>query len=478
MAKHSYKTIKYLNCPYCNLREERVKMVSHIENKHPDLIPEGYTAARIVFNALNKKEHGTCIICGNPTEWDEKVWKYKRICNKKSCSDELRNRYKTNMERAGKSIHLSDDPERLKKMIAGRSISGEYKFTDGGIRSYTGSYERKCLEFFDKVLEVHSRDIITPGPTFEYEYEGQKHLWITDIYYTPANLVIEVKDGGDNPNNREMKSYREKQIAKEAMITSLGKYNYLRLTNNNFTQLFEILATLKEKMLDGDKSVVININEEVGGLPPQHPLTDRVYVIPYGFNNVFSGNIEGLGFTNSLFAENILTVENGIIRCHNTAEFLKERVHSFYEFKLNSESRPLYEKILRAWKDQTIVSENFFYEILSGKTAYSEDAIMYDRNFSQAPIISEVSIKNGIIEGSLKRMVEMIKEGNISFEFPILNENVNSFINEIIDCNCTAKIKEDPDGYFLEIDRNTRTKSYDSLDAIMYAYKMYSEGKI
>ena len=36
---------------------------------------------------------------------------------------------------------LLNDPEQQKKMLANRHISGEYEWTDGNIKTYTGSYE-------------------------------------------------------------------------------------------------------------------------------------------------------------------------------------------------------------------------------------------------------------------------------------------------------------------------------------------------
>ena len=118
----------------------------------------------------------------------------------------------------------------------------------------------------DKVLHIPSKDILAPGPIIEYEYKGKKHKYISDIYLIPFNLLIEVKDGGDNKNTRPMKSYREKQLAKEDAIIKIGTFNYLRLTNNNFEQLLITLAELKEQMIDDSEEnskPIININEEV-----------------------------------------------------------------------------------------------------------------------------------------------------------------------------------------------------------------------
>ena len=154
--------------------------------------------------------------------------------------------------------------ERQKKMLAGRRISGKYQFEDGTIFTYTGEYEHKLLEFLDKVMGFNGDDIVTPGPMFKYTYKGEEHTWITDVLIVPYNLVIDVKDGGSNPNKRSMPEYRAKQDAKEKMITDLGTYSYLRLTNNQFEQLIEVLYQLKISMIDDNdenRDVVISINE-------------------------------------------------------------------------------------------------------------------------------------------------------------------------------------------------------------------------
>ena len=47
------KQRKY-KCPYCETRLPKEKLITHIEKNHADMIGEGYTAARIVFNMINK----------------------------------------------------------------------------------------------------------------------------------------------------------------------------------------------------------------------------------------------------------------------------------------------------------------------------------------------------------------------------------------------------------------------------------------
>ena len=256
---------KTYKCQFCSFHGTKEKLVSHVEDKHKEMIPEGFTAGRTVFNYINHKDHGVCVVCKRNTEWNEDRLKYNRLCGRESCKKALREKYSKNMIRVHGTDNLLTDMEQQEKMLKNRRISGKYKFSDGGYCTYTGQYELKTLEFLDKVLGYKSNEILTPGPIIEYEYEGKKLKWILDILIIPYNLVIDVKDGGDNPNNREMKSYREKQVAKEHSIQKLGNFNYLRLTNNNFEQLIHILAELKMQMIDStyeDNKSIIRVHED------------------------------------------------------------------------------------------------------------------------------------------------------------------------------------------------------------------------
>ena len=271
--KASPKYKKKYKCPYCDDRFERAKLANHIEKKHNELIPQGYTASRIAFNTMNHKTVGHCIVCGNETKWNEDKCRYERLCDSKKCH---RDYVKLTEERlkAARGVTKSEmlsDPQFQDKMLKGRSISGTYKFSDGGRIDYVGTYEKNFLEFMDKFLHVQSIDIQAPGPTIEYYYEGKKHFWITDFYYIPYNLVLDIKDGGKNPNNREMPEYRAKQKAKEKAIASDGRYNYIRLTDNQFDQLIEIMLDLKDAMIDMESPYnqklaqykpIIRINED------------------------------------------------------------------------------------------------------------------------------------------------------------------------------------------------------------------------
>lgn len=257
---------KRYKCPYCEHRDYRPNLVDHVEKEHKDMIPKDFTAARVVFNTANHKERQYCVCgCGKETAWREDLWRYDRYATK-ACKDKYSKQMKQNMIKTYGKEHLLDDDNMQTKMLASRSISGVYKFTSGGSMGYVGSYERKFLEFCDKVLRLTVMDLEEPGPTIYYEWQGDKHFWITDYYIPAFNLVLDIKDGGDNPNTREMEDYRGKQQEKEKAIAIQGKYNYLRLTDNNFAQLMLVMAELKLRMVtaaeeDKEYEHIIRINE-------------------------------------------------------------------------------------------------------------------------------------------------------------------------------------------------------------------------
>ena len=248
------KNVKRYKCPYCEKRVERNQLQYHIGKDHQDMIPQGYTAARVAFNYLNKKTEGHCIICGGVTDWNEDKKRYERLCNKPACKKKYVKMTEDRLKKARgvTKKEMMSDPQHQDMMLKNRSISGIYKFEDGGKVPYVGSYEKNFLEFMDQYLHVSSMDIQAPGPTIEYYFEGKKHFWITDFYYTPYNLVFDIKDGGSNPNKRQMDEYRAKQRNKEAAIIEQGEYNYLRLTDNKFDQLIEIMMDLKDSMAELD----------------------------------------------------------------------------------------------------------------------------------------------------------------------------------------------------------------------------------
>lgn len=376
--KNTYKTPKKYKCPFCNLKDTRSNLIDHVESDHEELIPEDYTASRCVYDSINGKNYGICMICKNKVyEWNDKINRYYNLCQNPACKAKVREIALNRHLKVYNKPTLLNDPDQQEKMLANRKISGVYTFRDGGKHTYTGKYEKNALEFMDNVLDIPSTDIQSPGPVLEYEYNGEIHKWITDIYYVPANLLIEIKDGGSNPNNRSMKSYREKQIAKEKMITNLGTFNYIRLTDNDFSQLLSIFADMKNGALtEENPSVRIHINEEVGGLPPNNP--PEAYIIPYGMNNAFSG----YAYSDSEM-DCIATISsNNSIEMIDDDEFNKKYDVGdklFYKESDIKEKMSLIHKLLS--ENKVVEGPLVFAECLLGRRMINYKDILYSESF-------------------------------------------------------------------------------------------------
>lgn len=394
-------------CPYCDVRLPKEKLIVHIKEKHEDMIPEGYTGARIVFNMINKKECGHCVQCKKETSWNEDTWRYERFCSDE-CAHEYSKIMKQRMINTYGKEHLLNDPDQQIKMLKGRSISGTYKFKDGGRLDYCGSYELKLLEFFDKVLNVKSRDLQSPGPIIEYKYNSEQLFWITDLYYVPANLVFDVKDGGDNPNNREMTEYREKQYVKEQAIKELNKYNYIRLTDNNFQQLLLILAEIKMNMIDEDNpEYIIRINEFMVGTKKK-----ECFIVTSMNGNVFT---DTYAYMNDEISQWYKVMNNKLIKVNPTS--INAESCFIFKYKHNAE---WFDNILKENYNKNVeFNKEYFYETLTGKNILSPEQIMYDENFEEVPsIINKYKDRISIYEAS----INMINDPSI----PILNYNIQT----------------------------------------------------
>jgi hypothetical protein len=469
---------KRFKCPYCEVRLERNKLISHIEDIHEDMIPEGYSATRLVFNLINKKDHGNCVTCGRTTPWNEDLARYERFCidNNGKCKQKAADLAELNMINArgyGRKEFLGND-EQQKLMLANRSISGTYKFSTGGSATYTGTYEEKLLKFLDKI-HYRAIDIMTPGPSIEYEFEGKPHTWITDVYLIPYNLVFDVKDGGDNPNNREMPEYRAKQDAKEAAITKLNKYNYIRLTDNNFAQLLYILAELKEQLMDDDNTAehIIRINENtslsinencivgntnhydsideyssavmgamVGGRSP-------IYVVPYMKNNSFTTEY---GVSDSETLDSIFTTDDEGNISVKSNKFLKEECEVFTVYKF-----------IKQDELNKLKNPSNLVEALTGKKILDANQLLFDTDFEQIiPFNKVLDMAQDTFMASLK---------GTTYEIPVVGESC------LYD---NIAHYQDINGYFIKNENtNIRSKSFSSINKLSKKLQEFiSESKL
>ena len=358
-------------CPYCGNKYDRKLLAIHIQNKHEDSIPEGYTALRVAFNTINNKTEGHCIICGDVTKWNESKGRYERLCGRKYCLDTYKKMVQERTKKKYGTDRLQSDPryaeEIQKKALAGRRISGEYTFQDGGKIQYVGSYERKLLEFMDKVMNINSEDIEGPGPAIEYKWNNELHTYISDFCYIPYNLLIEVKDGGDNPNkNPEMQQYKvERQHAKELAVQNNTSYNYIRLTNNDFGQLMVAMSILKYNMENDavlDKRF-FRVNESMigtigGALPIGNPFKpdNEYYVLKYSRLSGIGDCDNIYGITNNpLITTNYIIEEDGNIslkKIKNTDQY------TVFKIKETDDAKDIYDDVKQSYESNTRLSKS------------------------------------------------------------------------------------------------------------------------
>lgn len=366
----------YLQCPYCDKRLEREDLVIHIEKHHSDVLPEGFTPLQVTYHVANKRrldDPRRCRICGRPCPWDEKKGRYDQLCGRPECKKKQAENMKGDMGNKLRSNSPTQSSEGLEKMLAGRSISKKYTYSDGTVFVYTGSYEGNLLKWLDTVMEIKSEDLMVPGPIMYYKYEGEQHIYIPDFYYIPYNLIIEVKDGGDRPNTSvARRDSRAKTIAKEKHIINNTSYNYIRLTNNDFSQLLAVFADLKMNLVEKREERVIHVNESVADMSMFPPVgINDIVVINYRQNTAFAGKSK-IAVTNSIQFDDIFGTDySGRLRklglkclaeSHYTPYIVREVKDKVNQFLEQNIEKP--------------IDDDQLYEVVFGHKRYTDDQIL------------------------------------------------------------------------------------------------------
>ena len=484
-------TERRIACPLCRRKDFKDKLIRHIEKDHEDIIGD-ISAEQFLYDKTHPGS-GKCIVCGNKTDWNEKTGKYHRVCSNPRCKEELRAKFKKNMIRVHGKVSLLDDAAHQAKMLAHRSISGTYVYSDGTKFTYTGSYEHKAIEFMDKVLNCNSKDIIMPGPVIDYtDQYGNSRQWITDIYYVPYNLIIEVKDGGDNPNNRQMDEYRAKQVNKEAELIRLGEYNYLRLTDNKFVQLMEVLALLKDQEINDPTSnnKVIRINEsavfddrfftlddiekseEDDNIPIEYDIIKRLsdlkeyaarehmgvgavggivgtidgnMLVQYTpHRHSFSGEKDGFGVVDDKKSTKLrVKSDNDETEIVDKEPFLQDKFYKSYRHKRD---RVTWENAIN------------LYEEITGKVMLSKDQLEYDDDFTESDLDRDNKL-------TLMNAIYSIESELYDTSLPLCDIlDVNTAKSKLKEFPEGTMIMEDNNGYFaVDLESKIRTKSYKTI---------------
>lgn len=251
-----------LKCNFCEFRTNDIlKLTAHMEKLHRDIIPKGMSASQFYYQIKTGKTAGKCVQCGKPTGWNEKTHKYFRYCSDPKCKEKYREIFKKRMIGAYGKITLLDEPAQQKLMLAHRSISGEYVWSDDVHKfTYTGSYELEFLKFLDIMMDFDPEDVMAPSPhVYYYEYEGKKRFYIPDVFIPSLRLEIEIKDGGDNanmhPKIQAVDKVKEK-LKDSVMLTNKDCFNYLKIVNKDHKRFLLYLEEAKKQFAEGiDKPI-------------------------------------------------------------------------------------------------------------------------------------------------------------------------------------------------------------------------------
>ena len=238
-------------CKICGKKYTDINtLYNHIEQKHGDMIPKDMTVEQYYYFMKTGKRNGNCVMCKQMTTWNKNTHKYNRFCGNPRCKEKYVEIVKGRMISKYGKVHLLNDPNKQREMLANRKISGKYRWEGSNIETtYTGSYELDFLKTLDIFFDWDPEDISMPSPhTYTYEYEGEQKFYIPDAFIHSLDLEIEIKDGGDNPNNHHKIQAvdKEKERLKDEVMKSQKMFHYVKLTNKNYTNFFDFLKEVKD----------------------------------------------------------------------------------------------------------------------------------------------------------------------------------------------------------------------------------------
>lgn len=245
--------VKTYKCPHCGAKYKSLQTWgNHVSSVHPELIPKGWSYSRYFYYILTGKKSGSCIVCKKETVWNEITQKYERFCKDPKCKENYRNTFKSRMINKYGKVHLLNDPDQQRKMLAGRRISGLYTFSNSNIQfGYVGTYEKDFLMMLDRFLKFDPNDLMMPSPhTYQYEYKNPNdiehegtHFFIPDAYIPSLNLEIEIKQN-TNMHPKLLKIDKVKELDKDAMMKSLSNVNYIKIVEKDYTEFFKLIDKL------------------------------------------------------------------------------------------------------------------------------------------------------------------------------------------------------------------------------------------
>lgn len=246
---------------------QNADLFDHYKEDHGSEFDPDWDGAKCSFFKRYGRVTGTCRQCHKETSWNDSTSRPNVFCNDMKCRKEFRASFLKNMKSAGKDKQM-EDPEFQKKMLFNRKIAGKYRWSDGEVKQYVGSYELDFLKFLDHFMKFESKDVMVPAPQIiKYVHEGKERFYIPDVYIASLNLVVEIKDGGSNPNTHPkiMAVDKVKEKLKDEAILKTG-VNYIKVVDKKYFNFVEYLNNMKAKESIDNGST----NGDRVGLSEQH----------------------------------------------------------------------------------------------------------------------------------------------------------------------------------------------------------------
>lgn len=414
-------------CKICGKKYTELSgLYSHIEKKHAEAIPMDMSVQQFYYFMKTGRQNGNCVMCKKPTTWNKNTNKYNRFCGDPACKAEYVRIAKSRMIAKYGKVHLLNDPNKQREMLANRKISGKYRWSDSNIETiYTGSYELDFLKTLDNFFEWDPIDISMPSPhTYTYMYEGEQKFYIPDVFIHSLDLEIEIKDGGDNPNNhyKIQAIDKEKERLKDEVMTSQKMFHYIKITNKNYTNLFEFLKEVKdgfEKYGDEKKIPRIFKIEDIktkAHLKSINESTEIDEELEYLTDAVEEGFISDLvkDFQGKSVLQNKFIVDQTYNVKKESPEKLKE-----YLSKIIKASKT--ENDLKYVKELVGKSDTYYHNLMRKKPELQEEYYGY------------MKWVDSELPKEIKKKMKKIKESTIVYESSISMSQLNKYLQNEYD---------------------------------------------
>lgn len=421
-------------CKLCGKSFTEIQgLYNHIEKKHKNTIPKNMTVEQYYYYMKTGKTNGNCVMCKQPTTWNKNTCKYNRFCDDPRCKDEYRRIFKERMIGKYGKVHLLNDPNKQREMLANRSISGKYKWEDGTETVYTGSYEHDFLKMMDGFFDWDPSDIMMPSPhTYTYEYEGEKRYYIPDVFIPSLNLEIEIKDGGDNPNMhhkiQDVDKVKEKN--KDEVMLSQKTFHYIKITNKNYSNFFDFLKEIKagfEKYGDENKMPRIFKIEDIKGVKVK-PVKESINI------NTITNKIDEI---ERLRVRDLDKLTQHYMKCADDSDGFKHmREHAIQLMKrAKSMNDVLYiENIIQTLNHKALDS-------YQKNKITKEDMIEFDK-WMKKDFAKEANKKRGKLKESSEFIINEINIDDVECEYVHESSISYSKLNDVLQASTDLKLKQ------------------------------------